>query len=223
MMPNRAGAHAPGILRLAGVMTMVLACAGSAAAQLASRPAEEWVKVLDSPERLKGLKIHEVAASLELSEGDVVADLGAGTGPFVVPFAAHVKDKGKVYAVDIDRGFFPHIERRAKEAGVTNVQTVLGEPTDPKLPAADVDMAFFHDVLHHVENRAAYLKNLVKYLKPDARIAVIEYNPAQSPHRDEPALQVSKTQTSAWLAEAGFKPLYEIPLFTDKWFVIYRR
>ena len=204
-------------------MAVLLALSGTAAAQLASRPADEWVKSLDSAERLAGLKVNEVAASLELDAGDVVADLGAGSGPFIVPFAAHVGPKGKVYAVDIDRGFFPHIERRAKEAGVGNVQTVLGEFTDPKLPAADVDVAFFHDVLHHIENRAAYLKTLVKYLKADARIAVIDYHPAQSPHRDDPALQVSKEQATAWLAEAGFKPLYEIPLFTDKWFVIYRR
>jgi ubiquinone/menaquinone biosynthesis C-methylase UbiE len=202
---------------------MVLVLAGNAAAQLASRPADEWVKVLDSAERVAGLKVNEVAASLELDGGDVVADLGTGSGPFVVPFAAHVGPTGKVYAVDIDRGFFPHIERRAKQADVGNVQTVLGAFTDPRLPTADVDVAFFHDVLHHIENRPAYLKSLVKYLKPDARIAVIDYHPAQSPHRDDPALQVSKEQTAAWLAEAGFKPLYEIPLFQDKWFVIYRR
>ena len=202
---------------------IVLALAAGASAQLASRPAEEWTKVLDIPEPLAGLKIHEVAASLELGTGQTVADLGAGTGPFVVPFAAHVGPKGKVYAVDIDPGFFPHIQNRAKQAGILNVQTVLGEFTDPKLPAADVDVAFFHDVLHHVENRPAYLESLVKYLKPDARIAIIDYHPAQSPHRDDPALQVSKEQATAWLAEAGFKPLYEIPLFTDKWFVIYRR
>lgn len=210
-------------VRVAGAVAAVLALTGSAEAQLASRPAEEWVKVLDSAERVAGLKVHEVAASLELGEGDVVADLGAGTGPFVIPFAAHVSPKGKVYAVEVDRGFLPYIQNRARAAGVENVQTVLGEFTDPKLPAADVDVAFFHDVLHHIENRPAYLKSLVKYLKPDARIAVIDYHPAQSPHRDDPALQVSKEQTAAWLAEAGFKPLYEIPLFPDKWFVIYRR
>ncbi len=207
----------------AAAAAAVLALSGSAAAQLASRPAEEWVKTLESPERLAGLKVNEVAASLEIDGGDVVADLGAGSGPFVLPFAAHVGPKGKVYAVDIDRGFFPYIQARVKQSGVSHVQTVLGEPNDPKLPSTDVDIAFFHDVLHHVENRSAYLKALVKYLKPDARIAVIEYVPAQSPHADEPALQVSKDQAKALLAEVGFKPLYEIPLFQDKWFVIYRR
>jgi ubiquinone/menaquinone biosynthesis C-methylase UbiE len=208
-----------GVLALAGM----LATASPVMAQLASRPAAEWVAVLEAPERLAGLKIHEVASSLEIDEGDVIADLGAGSGPFVLPFAGRVSPKGKVYAVDIDKGFFQYIEKRAKAADAPNVLTVLGDATDPKLPAADVDIAFFHDVVHHIADRPAYLKNLLKYLKPDARVAVIDYNPAQSPHQGEPTLQVSKAQVTAWMAEAGFKPLYEISLFSDKYFVIYRR
>jgi ubiquinone/menaquinone biosynthesis C-methylase UbiE len=202
---------------------VVVALSVSVAAQLASRPAEEWVKTLETPERLAALKIPEVTASLRLKPGDVVADLGAGSGPFIVPIAKAVSPKGKVYAVDIDRGFFPYIQNKAKEASVANVQTVLGEYTDPKLPAADVDLAFFHDVLHHIDDRATYLKNLVKYLKPAARIVVVDYNPAQSPHQDQPALQVSKDQTAKWLAGAGFKPVEEVTLFPDKWFVVYSR
>jgi 2-polyprenyl-3-methyl-5-hydroxy-6-metoxy-1,4-benzoquinol methylase len=195
----------------------------SVAAQLASRPAAEWVKTLETSERLAGLRIDEIVTAMKLRPGDVVADLGAGSGPFVVPFARAVTPTGKVYAVDIDKGFFPLIQSKTKEAGVANVQTVLGEFTDPKLPLADVDVAFFHDVLHHIENRQAYLESLMKYLKPTARIVVVEYNPAQSPHSDQPELQVSKDQASAWLAPAGFKPAEDVALFPDKWFVIYRR
>lgn len=200
-----------------------VALSSSLVAQLSSRPAEEWVKVLDAPERLAALRVDEVVASLKLRPGDVVADLGAGSGPFVAAFARAVSAKGKVYAVDIDSGFFPFILAKAKAAGVGNVQTVLGEPTDPKLPAADIDVAFFHDVLHHVDDRAAYLKSLVRYLEPGARVAIIDYHAAQSPHRDQPQLQVTKEQASAWLAAANFKPIQDVPLFADKWFVIYGR
>jgi ubiquinone/menaquinone biosynthesis C-methylase UbiE len=205
---------------------MIAAVAGlpaDGAAQLASRPAEEWVKTLESAERLASLKIDEVVASLKVRPGEVIADLGAGSGPFVVPFARAVTAKGKVYAVDIDRGFFPYIQGKAKEAGMSNVRTVLGEFTDPKLPAADVDIAFLHDVLHHVDNRPAYLKSVVKYLKPSGRVVIVDYHAAQSPHRDQPELQVTKEQAAAWLAAVGFKPVDEIALFAEKWFVVYRR
>ena len=207
-------------------LVAVAALAGvphDAAAQLASRPAAEWGKTLDAPERLASLKVDEVVARLRLKPGDVVADLGAGTGPFEVALARAVSPKGKVYAVDIDNGFFPLIEQRAKQAGVSNVQTVLGAFTDPRLPARDVDVAFFHDVLHHIEDRAAYLKSVAGYLKPTARIVVIDYEPAQSPHRTQPELQVGPEQTAAWLAQIGYHPVERVEVFTDKWFVVYGR
>ena len=84
-------------------------------------------------------------------------------------------------------------------------------------------MAFMHDVLHHISDRGAYFKALAKYLKPASRIAIIDYDPARSPHSDQPALQVSKEQARAMLAEVGFKPIQEITLFDDKWFVVFGR
>ncbi len=209
-------------VRRSAAIAMLVASSVSASAQLASRPVEEWIKVLDAPERLAALKVDEVVARLKLRRADVVADLGAGTGPFVVGFAKAVPS-GKVYAVEIDENFFSHIRQKAQAAGVVNVRTVLGQFTDPKLPSADADVAFMHDVLHHIADRATYLKGLSKYLKPTARVAIIDYHPEKSPHQDQPAMQVSKEQARALLAEAGFKPVEDIPLFTDKWFVVFSR
>ena len=112
---------------------------------------------------------------------------------------------------------------KAKAAGVTNVHTVLGAFTDPQLPASDVDLAFFHDVLHHIADRPAYLKSVVKYLKPGARIAIVDYNPANSPHSGDPSQTVSKEQAASWLSALGFGSAREVPLAPDKWFVIFQR
>jgi arsenite methyltransferase len=201
--------------------TIAIASGASGAAQLASRPADEWRKVLDAPERIAALKVNEIIARLQLKPTDVVADLGAGTGPFVVPFAKAVPS-GAVYAVEVDEGFLPLIREKTRAANVTNAQTVLGIFTDPKLPAA-IDVAFMHDVLHHIGDRAAYFKTLTAYLKPGARLAIIDFHPARSPHQDQPALQISKEQTRAMLAELGFKQGEDITLFEDKWFAVFTR
>ena len=111
----------------------------------------------------------------------------------------------------------------ATNAGVSNVQVIAGAFTDPNLPAPDVDVAFMHDVVHHIDNRPAYFRTLARYLKPGARVAVIDYHAEQSPHRGEPALVVSKEQGAFWLADAGLKAVEDVPLFDDKWFVVYRR
>jgi ubiquinone/menaquinone biosynthesis C-methylase UbiE len=218
-MTSRPTARAARWLVIAGAI--VATSGASVFAQLASRPAGEWRAVLDAPERIAAMKVNEVIGRLQLKPTDVVADLGAGTGPFDAPFAKAVPS-GTVYAVEVDEGFLPLIREKTRAAGVTNVQTVLGIFTDPKLPAA-VDVAFMHDVLHHIADRAAYFRTLTAYLKPGARLAIIDFHPAKSPHRDQPALQVSKEQTRAMLAELGFKLSEDIQLFDDKWFVIFSK
>lgn len=201
---------------------MVVASAGLAPAQLASRPAEEWIKALEDPARVAGLRVDEVIARLRLKPGDVVADLGAGSGIFAFPMAKTVAP-GRVYAVELDEGFLARMRARAKAEGVSNIVPVLGRFTDPALPARDVDVAFFHDVLHHVQDRAAYLKSVAGYVKPGGRIVVIDLNADTSPHRDQPELVVTKEQTAAWMAAAGFTPSEDVRLFPEKWFVVYTR
>src|SRR5262245_39756107 len=194
-----------------------------ASAQLASRPAEEWSKTLDQPSRIDGLKIAEIVTRLGLKPGQVIADLGAGTGVFSVPLGHAVAPGGRVYAVEIDNGYFPIIEGKAKESKVSNLRTVLGEFTDPKLPGIDVDLAFMHDVLHHVEDRAGYLRNATNYIKRDGRFVVIDYKSEQSPHKGQPNLIVGEEQVTGWMRAAGFSKVEKVDLFPDKYFLIYSR
>jgi ubiquinone/menaquinone biosynthesis C-methylase UbiE len=194
-----------------------------AARQLASRPAEEWTKVLDAANRVAGLRIDEIVPRLQLKPGDVVADIGAGSGLFEVQLAKAVSPGGTVYAVDIDEGFFADIQKRAAEAGLNNVRTVLGKFTDPNLPVKNVDVVFFHDVLHHVEDRAAYLKSLGPYLKPAGRVVIIDYEAGQGPHGKQPELQVTREQLAPWMTAAGFRQSDDIKLFSDRYYLVFSK
>jgi ubiquinone/menaquinone biosynthesis C-methylase UbiE len=209
---------------LCGVAACVVAALDPvvSARQLKSRPAEEWSERLERPDRVAGLKIDYIIASLGLKPGDVVADMGAGPGVLSLPMAKAVAPGGKVYAVEIDKGFLDRIAQKSQAAGVTNVATVLGAYADPKLPARDVDVALFHDVLHHIKDRAEYLKATARYVKPGGRIAVVEL-PADGSHKDEPELVVTKDQVKGWMADAGFAPVQEFDGLGDKWFVVYAR
>lgn len=193
-----------------------------AAAQLGTRSADEWIRTLEASTRVQGLKIGEVTAALKLKPGMLVADIGAGTGVFSLPFARAVRPGGTVYAVEVDEKLLEHIAETATEQGVANVQTVYGEFHDPLLPPG-VDLAFIHDVLHHIEDRATYLKNLAGYLKPGGRIAIIDFKAGVGGHRNDAAMQLSQDQVTAMMAQVGLKPVEEIPLFEDKWFVIFAK
>jgi ubiquinone/menaquinone biosynthesis C-methylase UbiE len=203
-----------------GVMVAVSAVAVPAR-QLSPRPVPEWIERLESPERVASLKIDYIMSSLGLKPGTVVADIGAGPGVLTVPIAKAVAP-ARVYAVEIEQAFLDHIKDKAQKADVTNIVTVLGEFSDPKLPARDADVVLFHDVLHHIKERAAYLKATAQYVKPGGRIAIVELPPDGS-HKDQPELVVTKDQVKGWMADAGFKPIQEFDGLTGKWFVVYGR
>jgi 2-polyprenyl-3-methyl-5-hydroxy-6-metoxy-1,4-benzoquinol methylase len=204
---------------------MLAGCVTESRAQLAPRKADEWEKTLESPRRAATQKVDEVLADLSLKPGMIVADIGAGSGFFSRPIAKAVGPNGKVYAVDIEQGLLDYINKRDAEENIHNVQTVLGEFDDPKIPARNVDLAFINDVLHHIQHRAAYLKALGTYIKPGGRIAIIEMNKddPNTGHKNQPELLVAREDIVQWMSDAGFKLVEEhADLFPGtKWFLIF--
>ena len=200
----------------------LLGASRPALAQLAPRSADEWIKTLESPNRLAGLKIGETLEALKVKPGMVVADIGAGSGLFTIPLARALRPGGTVLAVEVDEALLHHITEAATEQGIINVKPVYAEFNDPLL-SEPVDLALINDVLHHIEDRATYLRNLAKYMKPGGRVALIDFIPEKGGHRGQPELQVSKEQAAALMAQAGLSPVEDIPLFEDKYFVIYAK
>ena len=186
--------------------------------QLAQSPADKYIAAMDNPHRV--LKVDEVIAKLELKPGDIVADIGSGSGSFSIPMAKAIAPNGILYAVDIDKAMLDHVAARAKEAGVANLKTILGEYDDPKLPVKNVDVAFFHRVLHMIEHRQTYLNATAPYLKPDGRVVVIDKNREQSP---DSWMWLNQSDVDTWMAAIGFYPAQHFDVFDDRYFVAYQR
>jgi SAM-dependent methyltransferase len=183
--------------------------------------ASDWIPWLEQPDRVAHLNIEVIVASLGLKPGDVVADIGAGAGAFEPALVAAVSPGGKVYANEIDPALLEHIAMRMREQHIGSIVTVLGKPADPNLPSRDVDVAFLHVVLHHVADRAAFIKSTAAYLKPSGRFAVIDL-PRVSSDQDQQERFVSKDQVNRWMAAAGLRPLRELDfLMPGKWFMVY--
>jgi arsenite methyltransferase len=158
---------------------------------------DEYAKVLEDPSRDAWQKPHDVVMALDLKPADTVADIGAGSGYFSRRFALHA---GRVYAVDIDEKLLAAVRAKAP----ANLTTIVATPDDPHLPPQSIDLIFFCDVLHHIQNRPAYYPKLAKALKPGGRVVVVDFHKKPLPVGPPPSMKLSGREVIAEFQKAGF-------------------
>jgi len=170
-------------MRLAGVALLVLLSAAAADGARQS-PANKHARLFP-PERLGELEGHDrdvwqrpdqIMDALQIGEGSLVADVGAGGGWFTVRLAQRVRPNGRVYAEDVQQQMVVAIERRVQRDGLQkNVTTLRGTADDSKLPVGALDAVLIVDAYHEFERPVALLRNAATSLKPSGVIAVVNF------------------------------------------------
>lgn len=163
-----------------------------------STPYTGDLSIFDYPERDENLQITRVMDLLKMKEGSVVADIGAGSGWFTVRAARRVEAKGKVYAVEINPRFLKHIEHRATEENLSNIQTVLGKEDDPLLPPDSLDAVLILKTYHEIAQPIQLLSRLRQSLKLEALLGIIDKNGNGKDHG------ISKRMVINEAKEAGY-------------------
>jgi ubiquinone/menaquinone biosynthesis C-methylase UbiE len=164
-------------IRAAALLLFVMAAGAPAPAQHAPRlfPPED-LGLLEGPDRDAYQRPDRIMDALQIGEGSVVADLGAGGGWFTVRLARRVGPNGRVYAEDIQSEMIGVIKRRmAREGLEPRVHTVLGTPVDTKLPPGSLDAVLMVDAYHEFEQPVALLRNAARALKPTGMIGIVNY------------------------------------------------
>ncbi|TPG53353.1 methyltransferase domain-containing protein [Roseomonas nepalensis] len=123
---------------------------------------------------------------LGVAPGQSVADIGAGSGYYTVRLAQRVGPGGRVLAQDVVPRYLARLRERV--AGLPNVLVGLGEPGDPRLPAASTDVAILVHMYHEIEQPYALLANLVPALRPGARVGIVDVDDATPRHGTPRAL-----------------------------------
>lgn len=169
---------------------------------------------------------NEVLAALDLKKGDVVADIGAGTGYFTTRFAQAVGPRGKVYAVDIDAHVLEYLEKEARKQNLSNVETLVSREDDPSLPTGSVNLAFFCDTIHEIADRVSFYRKVRQALKSNGRMVVIDSIPP--PERQGGGVQVSGRQVSRdstvrEAEQAGFRLVKEQKFLPRQFFLVFKR
>jgi ubiquinone/menaquinone biosynthesis C-methylase UbiE len=202
-------------------IAVVLLAAAVPLAALQQRDPRQYQQTLENPERVAALQVDRVVATLGVEPGMRIADLGAGTGIFTIPFARAVGGSGQVYAIDVDAGLLAIVTEKAQSARLTNVRTIVAGETDPRLPQP-VDLIFICDTMHHLPNQADYVKQLATLLRPGGRVVVIDFAPGKWPAGHE-SFAITPAQVDGWMQAAGFARAAAHDFLATNFFHVYRR
>ena len=112
---------------------------------------------------------------MQIIPGMTVADIGAGSGYFTERLARLVGPTGRVFATDIQQGMIDLLKRRLSAERIQNVTVILGEPSNPRLPAGTIDLALMVDVYHELGAPQTVLGHIRTALKPGGRLVLVEY------------------------------------------------
>lgn len=161
---------------------------------------------LDGPERHLILDPARILSAVGIEKGAVIIEPGSGTGYFTAPLAAQTGPEGSVYACDINPDLLDITRQRLEDALLDNVTTLLSQENRLPLPDGIGDLVFLANVLHEAEDKKTFLQECARVLKPQGRIAVVEWEKKAPPPGPPAEDRWSRDQTSSLLTQLGFAP-----------------
>ena len=194
---------------------------GREIAHVMGHQAADW---LERPEREEEEKTDAMIDALKFREGEVVADIGCGSGYISRRISKKIGTKGVVYGVEIQQEMLDLLAKRMAMFRIGNVKPVMGEVTDPKLPAESCDTMIMVDVYHEFDQPYEMIGNMVKALKRGGRIVFVEFRkedanvPIKEVHKMSEA-QVKKEMSLhslEWVETIGVLPMQHIIVFRKK-------
>lgn len=168
-----------------------------------------------------------VVEALAISPGDHVAEVGAGAGYWLPELSAAVGPTGRVYAVEVEAELASDLEAFVEKRALDNVEVVLGDYDDPKLPDHRIDLVMTSLTYHHIEDRVAYFERLERNLAPGGRIAHLDDRPdspapiswfQSSGHWSDPAAIDAEMQAAGYsrVASYDFLPAQSFQIFVPQ-------
>ncbi|ODS34674.1 MAG: putative methyltransferase [Candidatus Scalindua rubra] len=183
------------------------------------------------PEKIHILEEHrewqdteEIMARLKINIGDVVADIGAGSGYFTIPLARRVGTEGLVYAEDIQKGMVDFISKKVEKLEMKNIRTVLGIIEDPTLPDNSLNIAFVANTYHELERPLLLLENIKNDLRLNGKLVIIDWDPAKkSPFGPPKEVRVPEDIVIKEVQEIGLYLLEKHNFMPYHYFLIFKK
>lgn len=179
---------------------------------------KHWAKIFESPERARWQKPDEVVHVLDLKPGETVVDIGAGTGYFTRRFAKAVGPTGRAIGLDVEPGMVAYMHKDAARLGLKNYEARVVKPDNPELKPDSADLIFLCDAYHHLNDQTAYFHRLIHALKPDGRVAIVDFH-RSSPIGPPAKIRVPLSKLREQMNEAGYKMTRSFDFLPYQYFV----
>jgi ubiquinone/menaquinone biosynthesis C-methylase UbiE len=151
-------------------------------------------------------------AALDIHEGSVVAEMGAGSGGRTIDVAKHVGPTGRVYTTELGDDRVRNLRNAIEKSGAKNVTVMAAHATQTNLAESCCDALFMEHVYHHFEDPATMNASIFKTVKPGGRVAVVDFTPTKGGEAKEPKDRdenphhgVQPATVQAELERAGFE------------------
>ena len=128
----------------------------------------------DWEERDTWMDVNYIFQQGGIDKGSFVADIGCHEGYLSIHLAKKVGSEGQVYAVDVRADRLESLREHLKDREIDNVNVVLGDYDDPKLPKETLDFVVIMDTYHEMTDYMTILEHVKQSLKPNGRIVIIE-------------------------------------------------
>lgn len=187
---------------------------------------EKYQKTFEGESREVFSQRQKVVTATGIKKGQIVADVGAGTGLYTRLFAEVVGDDGQVLAVDISPKFVEHIRTTSKAAGLRNVTPILCRDDSVDLPPNSVDVVYLCDTYHHFEFPQRTLASIHRALKPGGSLIVIDFikEPGVSSEWVMGHVRAGQAVVEQEITGAGFKKEREEKgLLKENYLVVFRK
>ena len=167
--------------------------------------ADEFARYLISDERRRWQDPVKISSAIGVKNGMTVADLACGPGFFTIPLASLVGERGLVYAVDSSPMMLKHLRANIEKSGVhkKTIKVLRADVSDTGIPAASVDVAIFANVLHDIDDKRAFLREVRRICRSGAMLVDIDWKKARMDQGPPYDIRLTEAESRKILSESG--------------------
>jgi ubiquinone/menaquinone biosynthesis C-methylase UbiE len=192
------------------------------------RNGDSLADLLMSPERKKWQDPERILDQIGIDENTIAADLGCGPGFFTLPLALRLGKTAKIYAIDQSALMLAHLKKNLESAVpkdvARKVMVVQADVLQTDIPEASVNLVIFANLLHDLEDRAAFFQEIKRISTGNSRIVDIDWDRRETDDMGPPMeIRLSEDASRKILQGNGFRVVHALNAGPHHYGLICRR